>query len=137
MTITFRVNGIAPFDISFAPGVNGSDQLTAEYGDGLPGNANAITDATRADESSASGGLKSDEIVAAQALFPERAQTTVGRTRHRVFVNARRRREEARDEIIPGPGRTARDNHAPPLQPAQSCKVWFKRAHSFFVGNLR
>jgi hypothetical protein len=29
MTITFRVNGIAPFDISFAPGVNGSDKLTA------------------------------------------------------------------------------------------------------------
>jgi hypothetical protein len=134
--LTIRLNGFAFRGIRFPPGENGSCELAAKHGHSLAGNPHAIAYAPRADKSSACGSLESDEIVAAQALLPERAQAAVGRARDRVFVNAERGREKPRDVVIVGAGSAARDDHAARLQPPQTFEVRLERAHNLFAARL-
>src|ERR1700674_6005303 len=90
-------HGFSGFGSSFMALLYRSNHFTVHNRYCLAGNKDAVSLATGADKSASRRSLVSDQVIAAQTLLPERAQTAVSRTRDGVFVDARRGGEKTRN----------------------------------------
>lgn len=74
-------------------------QIALKNGDRFSGEQNFAVQNFNFDDSPSFGSLAGDKIGLMQLVFPIRAQTAMGRTRHIIFSEALGRRKETGDKI--------------------------------------
>src|SRR5579863_5776897 len=80
--------------------------------------------------------LIADQLVSTQPRAPIWAEEAVRRACHRVFVDAHRRGEETRHEIVVARVGATGDDHAAHRNLAQARKIGLHRAHDRLGGNF-
>src|SRR5260221_14594047 len=129
-------HGFSGFGSSFMALLGRSDQFALHHSSRLAGNENAVTLAASANKSASRRSLVSNQVIPAQALLPERAQTAMRRTRDGIFVNPCRGSEKARNVVAIRTRWTARYNQPARLHPADLCKVWSNGSQGVFTIDL-
>src|SRR5690606_248335 len=112
------------------------DQSPTQHGHGLPPQKNSILPHRGSDRSPSIRYLISHEIVATEALGPERPEGAVRRSGDRVLAYPQSRSKEARDEVEPVGDRGAGDDYAPGVYGGQQGEVRVKSPNRLFVGQF-
>ena len=107
-----------------------------EHGNGMATQYHAVAAQPDAHYATARRRLIRDEFLLVEARAPEWSEATVGRSGHRILIDARARREEAGYKIERGRRGAARDDDAANPKRRQQREVGPQCSHVCFGGNL-